>query len=398
MRITHLNHASLLVETPDGHSFLLDPWLISPAFDNWTQHPYPAAKTTRKLLEISPRNLSIVISHGHDDHIDEFVISKSFSRSDIFIPKLRTNGLFHRVSKLTTGKVIEVDGQGVECGGTRLFNFINGDFTGDDTIFVLRTNDAVCIHANDNWHAYRQPLVESLKACWESLPEANILYFVQLGNADSFPLGYPGYSDAEALEELHRRYRRFRDFILINTANLGLKEAYTYANQARFETPVHRAFTSADHDCLKAEYIASANNLTQLHPGDWMEIPGRFTPSAPHEQDLLDFCLSNYLKNFKAYMQDKGITFWSQNLAFSRTPPSHPPEATSVMIQASELVWSKILSGLINIEAIIIGGCGMIYKSNDVNISELHHLLMKWTYRAQKEIRENGLHWFFAKS
>ena len=78
MKITHINHASLLLKNEVGHYLWIDPWVISPAFETWTQDPSPTAQFILDILNIPKDKISIIISHGHDDHIDEYILSKYF--------------------------------------------------------------------------------------------------------------------------------------------------------------------------------------------------------------------------------------------------------------------------------------------------------------------------------
>ena len=74
MKISHVNHSSILCET-ENDLLLTDPWLVSNAFQGWSQFPSPNIK---KLKIISKdNNLSFVLlSHAHDDHVDDIFLSK----------------------------------------------------------------------------------------------------------------------------------------------------------------------------------------------------------------------------------------------------------------------------------------------------------------------------------
>tara|TARA_B100000787_G_scaffold167341_1_gene153930 strand:- start:10815 stop:10997 length:183 start_codon:yes stop_codon:yes gene_type:complete len=52
---------------------LTDPWFISPAFGGWYQYPSPNYEDIEKIINLK-KNLFTVISHGHDDHLDDFII------------------------------------------------------------------------------------------------------------------------------------------------------------------------------------------------------------------------------------------------------------------------------------------------------------------------------------
>ena len=100
----------MLLSNQDGHYLWLDPWVISTAFGEWVQTPGCLLEDFLYIADIKKENLTIVISHGHDDHCDEFIIkSPIFSKCNIMIPKLETSGFLKRVKGLSKGNVIEVD-------------------------------------------------------------------------------------------------------------------------------------------------------------------------------------------------------------------------------------------------------------------------------------------------
>ena len=76
-KIDFINHSSLLIQHGDNF-FLTDPWYISPSFWKMGQYPFPLTRSIKKILELDQEKLKIIISHGHDDHIDDFYKKLSF--------------------------------------------------------------------------------------------------------------------------------------------------------------------------------------------------------------------------------------------------------------------------------------------------------------------------------
>ena len=107
MKIEHINHASLLIEN-DGKYILTDPWVISPAFGGWTQNPYPLTELIKKIISIPSEDLLVAVSHGHDDHLDEFFISSHLQKSNFIVPKYKSPGTRNRLRKLISGDLIEI--------------------------------------------------------------------------------------------------------------------------------------------------------------------------------------------------------------------------------------------------------------------------------------------------
>ena len=70
--IKFINHASLQIK--GQNNYLTDPWYISNAFGKWTQNPPPSFSDVKNILKT--KKLNILVSHGHDDHVDDFFYSK----------------------------------------------------------------------------------------------------------------------------------------------------------------------------------------------------------------------------------------------------------------------------------------------------------------------------------
>ena len=149
MKIKHVNHSSLLLQSNKGNYLWCDPWIISTAFKTWVQNPKPSLQTVTDILSVDNNNINVLVSHGHDDHLDEFVLRKHFSKQEVYIPKLKTPGVRNRISNLDCVPV-EIDEEKYTCGGFEIINVINQDFTGDDTIFMISDDEHLVIHANDN--------------------------------------------------------------------------------------------------------------------------------------------------------------------------------------------------------------------------------------------------------
>ena len=71
MIVKAVNHASVLIQ--EGDNFILtDPWYEQPAFGSWLPVP-PTSIHPVYLLALAKDNpkFKILISHGHDDHLDD---------------------------------------------------------------------------------------------------------------------------------------------------------------------------------------------------------------------------------------------------------------------------------------------------------------------------------------
>lgn len=61
MNITHINHASILIES-NGYFILTDPWVESHAFSGWRQQPGPSIKKIEEISKISSSKLLVMLS------------------------------------------------------------------------------------------------------------------------------------------------------------------------------------------------------------------------------------------------------------------------------------------------------------------------------------------------
>ena len=198
-KINFINHSSLLIQYGKKY-FLTDPWYISPAFGNWVQNPFPSMDSIKKLLNLDMSNLYVIISHGHDDHLDDFFIKNYLSDATCIIPKLNSKGFNKRVSSLFKKKPIEVSSEGKKFNDIHINSFTNQDFTHHDSIITISSKKEFIIHANDNWHEQPKNIMESMI----NLSRNKIkYYFSQLGIADSFPITYENFS----LKEKKKNYK-----------------------------------------------------------------------------------------------------------------------------------------------------------------------------------------------
>ena len=387
MHISHINHSSLLIKT-ETTVVWTDPWVISTAFKNWTQDPYPFFSDIEKISKCSHQNQFILISHGHDDHLDDFLLaSETFMHTCILIPKLNSPGLKNRILSLNPArKIIEVSSEPQQIGDLKVANFINPDFTGDDTIFVIEDSMSVFIHANDNWYKYSSTFASSIKS---SLPlTKHLTYAVQLGIADCFPAAY-NYSEEEKQEIIEKRYENYFAALKENSRSLGAAKTFTYANQSNIPAFNNSSF----YTDFKKLFFANIHPYAhQLSPGEIINsLDGTVDADSKGFQgiDTLSKCLEIYEISAKRFIAERSniLSDFDFKFAVMGQMSESDVEGSDVTIGAYPEIWADILTGNSNIECITVGGSGRLWKPKGINISGLHHLLCKWTYRQQSEMQ-----------
>ena len=397
MKITHVNHSSVLIENQSGKFIWTDPWVISPAFDGWTQKPHPYTKIIKKITDIPRENLKIIISHGHDDHLDEFILSsESFKEVEVIIPKLNTPGLRKRIENLSKNrKVIEVDKNDYLLDGFRITNLINPDYTGDDTIFLIDDTNTTFIHANDNYHEYSLDFCKTIQGKLNFYNSNIILYAVQIAMADSFPYIYEPLSLDEKNEILLNGHKKRVDAVKQNMENLGFNYAYIYANQASFLEKIQENKDIKNSSLVKDEFIdLNSNRFLQLKPSFQYTFKEElkhdhflFESSVEDSTDtnIFEFLLKKYNDKARKYVQNKIPNPIFHDFRFS----SFEDEKNNqdfINFKSEKKIWQNILTGKHTLESIIVGGNGLIIKPKDINISPLIFCLTKWTYKVQSEL------------
>ena len=154
MEVTHLNHSSIICEI-EKEVLLTDPWLFSNAFQGWSQYPGPNIETLKKLIE-EKKLSTIVLSHAHDDHVDDIFLSYIKQKVNIVIPKTLNSGFKNRIIKsgISVEQIIQIDEEGLQVGDFTITAINNKSLTDEDFIILISNKQNLIIHANDNWHEF----------------------------------------------------------------------------------------------------------------------------------------------------------------------------------------------------------------------------------------------------
>lgn len=395
--LLHVNHACLLIKSRDEY-LLCDPWFISPAFNNWTQNPSPPVDLIRFILSIDKSKLAVVTSHGHDDHLDDYFIAHHLKDCRFYAPAFRSPGLQRRIEGLIGKPPIMLSDEPKRFSEFSLSRFVNGDFTNFDSIINIEAAGFTVVHANDNWHEQPDDVLSAILAL-KSRSRGPFYYFSQIGIADCFPQCYPQFSHHEL-----QTIARSRLEIAIRAADrnikaLGIPRLYTYANQSQIISEF--AAQPFDGFGLTKQMIGQYNQeheteITQLMPGNLLNLSREFLTPANTlllADSLLDFCLAQLEDRAASYIKDVAKP---GPLRFRITDNFDPHKFSDpgIVYATSKITWQRILTGMINLEAISIGGGGVIVRvPKEFNMRDVHHGIGNFGYIAQNNFRTSGLAW-----
>ena len=154
MQITFLGHAGFAVETA-GALVVMDPWLTERgAFDSgWMQLPrnHHLAPRVRELLESSPKERFLYVSHEHKDHFDpEFLATIAKRDFTVVIPRFRRAELRDVFEKYGCKRVIACeDQQEVPIPGGDIKLFLTGSGTKPGSGILRRAGGRGFLHLHD---------------------------------------------------------------------------------------------------------------------------------------------------------------------------------------------------------------------------------------------------------
>ena len=147
-----VSHASLLLKKNDQF-ILTDPWHQQPAFGSllpslpMSMHPAYLAALKDKL--------TIVISHEHDDHCDDQLLSIFDRDTPILIANFECKALYQRLVKHGFTHVQCIDQEGATLdSGIHVKAYVRHNTVHEDAIFTFDMGDGLVIHANDHWFAW----------------------------------------------------------------------------------------------------------------------------------------------------------------------------------------------------------------------------------------------------
>jgi|TARA_B110000027_G_C16110081_1_gene297304 hypothetical protein len=377
--ISFINHASLSID--DGKDQILtDPWFISPAFGGWYQYPSPNYEDIEKIINLK-KNLFTVISHGHDDHLDDFFIKNYLKNTQILIPEFKSKGLLKRVSNLSLKTPIEINqnfNSPTKLNGSLLYSYSNKEMK-NDSIILISNDDELIIHANDNYREQPKEIIDEIKKISKN---KKIYYFSQVGIASSFPTKFANLNINKKKEVIRSEHKRFIADFEKNIKNLKVDLAFVYANQYKFDNEDDLSYYDDVQEILNDHPF-----IKQLSPGDKI-IEGKLFKNKNLKLNLFDKLLKNIEDLTNQYINNKIQTNFSLEfkVTYDQDEKIINEEKNKIFFITNKITWQKIINGELNLEAILIGGNGNIIKIHEQNMREVSICVSEFSYIYQNKI------------
>ena len=439
-KITFLNHASVLIE--DGKNFILtDPWYDKVSFGSWLPAP-PLVYNPVYLLALAKNNPNffIVVSHGHDDHLDDKFLSLMPSEVNCLIPKYNSVGLKKRLESCGLRNIIEFGEDGVTLGDLTFKSYIFQDISLDDAFITIAAKDFIVAHANDNWQKIPDRQLIKIKSDFVKYKKTNTLFMSQTNIADGFPYIYDNYT----LKRKKALTKKRQDKIILRGVMNALEiESGAFLSYAAMALPFVKNkpdILSTRHSgyCKSIRYIKRLLKENEIQdivldmaPGDSYDfdrVNKLFGKKISHEiirKSSVEFhkhygyilncdtyntdyqkvpfydkerLLTSFLFNFKRFVKNKSekaknyqSDVFKINFSFKDSEIEGFCEMTKNPIATVEFkfenqILEKILTGMINWENSYIGYQSDVLVKPEFNIGPLIRWLSMFGYVYQKRI------------
>lgn len=397
MNIIHINHSSLLIHE-SGYNLITDPWYFTNAFDGWAPFPQPDARLIEEVLSGQYHPHIVLISHAHDDHLDESFLAHLSDKTILALPKNANKSLKSRICRcgINECNIIEVGTENVSLYGFNLSSICNQTLSKQDFIFTISTSTGLVIHANDNWHPFSDTVVRHLVNVASLIPMGERYLFAQVGVADSFPLFYSGLTNLEKTQIIRSKCEKMLSALVSNGNALQINNLFAYANQSLFS----RQFDSAvDPYLIRDQAIHSfSSHVKQLSPSsmicgfDLSDIYMSYLPLITQRLKRLAIIFEQFIESKISRSLSKELSeILPVKFLCEEYLDLHVEDSSSIQIISSLHQWNKILCGSSNLESIITGGCGRIYLDKAYNMRVEYGLLVDWSYILQAQIKSGNL-------
>lgn len=266
MKIEYISHSCIFVDTGDAR-IIMDPWFYGSAYCNqWHLFPKPINTDILKTLD------TIMVSHGHEDHLHPQSLSVLPKTAKVYYPYLWKAGIEEFLNELGFTEVHEaVSYKAYQVSASTKITFLT---TSMDTIMILECDGKVLVNLNDALNSHHEKVVkrfiDAINSRWEKID----YLFVGLGGAGYFPnmVHHPSKNDFEVGELREQKFvhnwcRLVHDlnplqvlpfapgFVLLNYETMWINELkyprellYDYYKKYFDETPGFEMIVMYPHD------------------------------------------------------------------------------------------------------------------------------------------------------
>ena len=276
MKITLINHSSLLFSFKKS-VILTDFWNTSPAFGSWLPSALPFYHPTYLASLSYEKNFYLTISHAHDDHIDDYFLSKYFDKNmKIIINEFPSPSLKKRLNKLGFKNIIQIPREEkIIFKDFEVISVFDESVSNDDAGISFRDKDYCIHHGNDNWFKLRQNNCDKLIKFSKN---RKFLYCSQTNSASSHPITYSQYAN-KMQEELKRKVKKMVVSGLQNVEKLNAVYFLPYAGFSKSYVKNKNYHLSAFNPTYKNlkklvedEEISNFDKMINIFPGGTFDL------------------------------------------------------------------------------------------------------------------------------
>lgn len=191
MKVTLINRSCLLFDLgrKNKFTFLTDFWNQSPSFGSWLPSVLVIFHPTYLAALGYNQNFYLVISHAHDDHIDNYFLKNYFNKQmAVIINEFPSSSLTKRINRMGFKNVIPIGKNIHSFGSFDAVSIFNENISNDDARIAFRDKNFCIYHGNDNWHELKGENLSKLKKFSKG---RKFLYAAQANSASGHPTTYP---------------------------------------------------------------------------------------------------------------------------------------------------------------------------------------------------------------
>ena len=224
--------------------------------------------------------LTILVSHGHDDHFDDKLL-EIFSKGTKFVTaNFKSPSVINRLKRLGFENILTVGEDEQFIDDLIISSYVVSDFSHDDATYLIRNDKGAVIHANDNWHEFTEPHSQLIKERIAGYSKSSVLLFSQTNSASGYPLNYRNFKPDQKQKILKEKVSKMVAGGLKNAESLGLDRMFSYAGFATVYVKGKNynsegLFPTGKYlkQLLMDQSIESTVEIPDLFPGDSVSLP-----------------------------------------------------------------------------------------------------------------------------